>query len=109
MGQNYGSMDTSPARNLRRFERLPIYLYECPEGHVLEFLKLKKADIPPDACPASVTKVQKSTGRPETFVCGLPLEKIIAPCSWKYTRGKNLAWPLTESVDPTPQGPDEVY
>jgi hypothetical protein len=88
---------------------MPIYVYHCPVGHRTEFLKLKKDEEEPKVCRHLTTEVQKRTGQPETFECGLPLEKVVAPTNWKYTRGKNVNWPLADPVDPTPQGPDEVY
>ena len=81
---------------------MPIYVFTCPEGHITEFLKLKKRERVPKYCTEPVTKIQKKTNQPETFECGLPLTKIIAPTNWRYTRGKNRNWPLTEEVDGAP-------
>lgn len=79
---------------------MPIYLYTCVRGHTTEFLKLKKSDKPPEYCTKMVTEVQQATGRPETFECGLPLEKQVAVSNWKYTRGKNPLWPLADTTTP---------
>ena len=68
---------------------MPIYVYECPEGHRIEFLKLARDEVEPRFCTWAVSRKQDRTGAIETFVCGLPLEKIITGVNWKWTRGKN--------------------
>ena len=81
---------------------MPIYIYECPAGHRTEFLKLKKDEEEPKYC-----KVYCYQGGLDGE-CGLPLTKVIAPTNWKYTRGKNPTWPLTDPVeDPRPRE-DEI-
>ena len=79
---------------------MPIYVYECPVGHQVEFLKLSKSDKEPTVCKKLTTKKQRCSGRYETFACGLPLEKVITGTNWRYTRGKNPLWPLTDPVSP---------
>jgi hypothetical protein len=87
---------------------MPIYVYECPVGHSIEFLKLKQDEAEPEVCEQLTNNRQSKTKRVETFKCGLPLTKIIGAANWKYTRGKNVNWPLTDPVNPTPKK-DEVY
>ena len=87
---------------------MPIYIYICPEGHETEFLKLKAAEEEPEFCGHIVAREQHRSGAVESFPCGLPLEKQVAQSTWRWTRGKNPSWPLTEPVDPTP-GPGESY
>ena len=86
---------------------MPIYCYECPEGHETEFLKLRKKEKEPKFCEHQVTRVQHRTKQAETFECGLPLTKKIVPSNWGYTKGKNPNWPQSPESDPTPL-PDET-
>lgn len=79
---------------------MPIYLYECSVGHMTEFLKLKRREKEPKFCTHLTIGKQVITKRTEDFPCGLPLKKIIAPTNWKYTKGKNINWPLTDSTKP---------
>ena len=67
---------------------MPIYTFVCPLGHETDFLKLSKDEADPKFCNHSTYYVEQHSGR-----CGLPVKKIIAPTNWKYTRGKNIAWP----------------
>ncbi len=87
---------------------MPIYIYLCPEDHETEFFKYRKDEEEPTTCEVLVTREQERTGALETFACGLPLKKKIGGSSWKYARGKNPNWPLTEHnpADDVPRGED---
>ena len=73
---------------------MPIFVFDCPEGHETEFLKLSKTEKEPKFCEHTTTRKQKRTGKYETFTCGLPLTKTIGGTSWSYVKGKNINWPL---------------
>ncbi len=68
---------------------MPIYLFECAEGHQVEFFKLQSSEKEPKRCKK----------------CKKKLIKVVGRTSWKYTRGKNKSWPLTDPViDDKPSG-----
>jgi predicted nucleic acid-binding Zn ribbon protein len=73
---------------------MPIYVYQCPEGHETEELIRDKRDKEPKFCKHMVTHLQKLSGKYETFECGLPLKKVISPAPMQWVKGKNPNWPL---------------
>ena len=68
---------------------MPIFVYECPEGHKTEFLKLKEDDEEPQFCEHIVYITAHYTD-----YCGLPLTKTVPGASLQWKRGKNPNWPL---------------
>jgi hypothetical protein len=73
---------------------MPIFLYECPEGHETEFIKLKKREASPKFCEHPVYHGRRMD------TCGLPLKKKkFAATNWKFTRGKNPNWPISDPED----------